>query len=67
MQVIRIRRVVARGVIAVGKYDRCLVVGGLAHYDYQASIVIEHRSTPLAYSRIQTKKDDLSIIFLGGA
>ena len=55
---------VARGVIAVGKYDRCLVVGGLAHYDYQASIVIEHRSTPLAYKQ---KKDDLSIIFLGGA
>ena len=23
---------------------------------YQASIVVEHRSTPLAYSRLQTKK-----------
>ena len=56
--------IVARGGIAVGKYDRCLVVGGLAHFDHQASVVIERSSTPLAYKQ---KKDDLSIIFLGGA
>ena len=37
--------IVARGGIAVGKYDRCLVVGGLAHFDHQASVVFAYGNT----------------------